>query len=380
MRRLILLLTLASLAIAQRRGVTAEDYFAFEQAGDPQIAPDGKWVAYTVTTIDQKTNRRVSRIWIAALDGSHPPVPYTGEGSSSTSPRWSPDGRFMAFLSSRAEGLPGTGVPQRAQIWILSRNGGEARRLSNLENGISSIEWSPDSTRILGLTRTGPPSSKNSDVRHYTHSNYKFNDTGWFDEKRSHVVVVDAKTGTAKQITDGDNWNNTDPHWSPDSTRIAFVSNRTGHEFDGDHNADVWVVSATGGALAKISDHEGPDRNPRWSPDGKQIAFLGSADEEDAPLIYVASADGGKSKAINSSLDQVIGEIDWAERGKAIYFDSGVNGETHVYRMDASTGAVKPLTTGARNVHGFAHHEDEMVYLANDFEHLEDVYVSEAGK
>ena len=181
----------------------------------------------------------------------------------------------MAFISARAESASATGVQQRPQIWILSRNGGEARRLSNLENGISSIEWSPDSSHLVGLTRTGPPPSKNSDVRHYTHSNYKFNDTGWFDEKRSHVVVVDAKTGTARQITDGDNWNDIDPHWSPDSARIAFVSNRTGHEFDGDHNADVWVVSANGGALAKISDHEGPDRSPHWSPDGKRIAFLG---------------------------------------------------------------------------------------------------------
>src|SRR5579862_8025754 len=106
MRRIVLLIVLATAALAQRRGVTAEDYFAFEQAGDPQISPDGKWVAYTVTTIDQKTNRRMSRIWIAALDGSHPAVPFTGDAVSSTSPRWSPDGRFMAFLSARDQGRP----------------------------------------------------------------------------------------------------------------------------------------------------------------------------------------------------------------------------------------------------------------------------------
>ena len=372
MRRILILLALATIAFAQRRGVTAEDYFAFENASDPRIAPDGKSVAYTVTTVDQKTNRRISRIWVAPLDGSHLPAPYTEEGISSTSPRWSPDGRFLAFLSARDR--------QRPQIWLLSRSGGEARRLTNLENGISAIEWSPDSARLVGLTRTGPPVNPNTDVRHYTHADYKFNDTGWFDEKRSHLVVIDAKTGASTQITDGNDWNDLDPHWSPDSTRIAFVSNRTGHEFDFDHNADVWVISASGGALTKISDHAGPDRSPRWSPDGKRIAFLGAEDEEDQPLIYLAPADGGKSVAIDKNLDYQIGQMTWAEQGKAIDFDAGVQGETNIYRIDVSTGAVRPITQGPRNVHAFDLHENEIVYLANDFEHLDDVYVNVAGQ
>ena len=372
MRRLILLLAISLAALAQKRGVTAEDYLGFEQASDPQISPDGKWAAYTVTTIDQKTGRRMSRIWIAALDLSHPAVPYTAESISSNSPRWSPDGRFVAFLSARDQ--------QKLQIWLLSRNGGEARRVSNLENGVSNIEWAPDSTRILGLTRTGPAPSKSSDVRHYTHANYKFNDSGWFDDKRSHIVVVDVKTGAARQITNGDDWNDTDPHWSPDSSRIAFVSNRTGHEFDFDRNTDVFVVSSTGGVLTRISDHAGPDRTPRWSPDGRRIAFLGAADEEDQPLIYLAPAEGGASTPVARDLDLQVADMTWAEHGNALYFSSGVKGETHIYRIDASTGALKPLITGPRNVHALALHDEEMVYLANDFEHLDDLYVNDAGK
>ena len=374
MRRLLILLALASLSFAQRRGVTAEDYFAFEQAADPQISPDGKWAAYAVTTVDQKANRRMSRIWIAALDGSHPVVPFTGETTSSTSPRWSPDGRFMAFVSARDQ--------QRPQIWLLSRNGGEARRVTNLENGVSNFEWSPDSTRFVALSRTGPAQSKNSDVRHYTHSNYKFNDTGWFDERRSHVVVIDVKSGSSKQITDGNDWNDLDPHWSPDGKRIAFVSNRTGHEFDGDHNSDVWAIAAEGGPLTKISDHQGPDRSPRWSPDGKRIAFLGSADEDEPATIFVASAEGGKSAPVAKDFDKVVGQMTWAEKGKAIYFDSGVKGETHLYRMDVATGARKALTTGPRNVHAASIHDEsgKMVFLSNDFEHLDDVYVRENGQ
>ncbi len=367
MRRILIFLAFACLALAQRRGVTAEDYLAFETAGDPNISPDAKSVAYTVTTIDQKSSRRTSRIWVAALDASRPPVPYTSPAASSAAPRWSPDGQSLAFLSARDQ--------QRPQIWILSRSGGEARRLTNLENGASNIEWSPDSTHLVCLTRTGREQNKNSDVRHYTHANYKFNDTGWFDEKRSHLVVVDARTGAAKQITDGNDWNDLDPHWSPDSAKIAFVSNRTGHEFDFDHNTDVWVVSANGGPLTKISDHEGPDRSPRWSPDGRRIAYLGAEDEEAQPLIYLAPSDGGKSVAIGKNLDYQIGQIHWAEHGKAVYFDAGVKGETNIYRIDVSSGAVSPLTRGPRNVHAFAMHDNgAMVYLANDFEHLDDVY------
>ncbi|MGA3190781.1 MAG: S9 family peptidase, partial [Bryobacteraceae bacterium] len=372
----LLLILCGAFARAQiKPGITAEDYFSFEFISDPQISPDGQWVAYTVATIDQKANRRVSRIWIASTEGTHPAVAFTGDTTSSTSPRWSPDGRFLAFLSARDGG--------RAQIWLLSRNGGEARRVSSLENGASSFEWSPDGTRFVCLTRTGPPPSKSSDVRHYTHISYKFNDTGYFDEKRSHIAVIDVRTGAAKQITDGDNWNDLDPHWSPDSTRIAFVSNRTGKEFDLDHNSDVWTIAATGeGGLTKISDHAGPDNSPRWSPDGRRIAFLGAEDEEAPPLIYLAPATGGQpSVALNKDFDQTAADLIWAEQGRALYLNSGVKGETHLYRVDASTGAVSAITSGARAVRSVSVHEapKTLVYLANDFGHLDDLYVRDSS-
>ena len=372
---LLVCLLAASAAWSQpagRRGITAEDYFAFQSVGDPQFAPDGQSLAYTVTVIDPKSYRRVSRIWVTPVDGSRPAAPFTSDAASSSSPRWSPDGRSLAFLSARDGGRP--------QIWILSRDGGEARRLTNLDNGVSTFEWSPDGARFVCLTRTGPAPSKTSDVRHYLHINYKFNDTGFFDEKRSHLVVVDLKTATPRQVTDGDDWNDTDPRWSPDSSRIAFVSDRSGKEFDFSHNTDVWTIPAAGGLPTRISDHAGPDRSPRWSPDGRRIAFLGSADEEDQPQIYLAPSEGGRpSTPIGRDFDQLVSDMAWAEQGKALYFASPVKGENHIFRIDAASGHVTALTSGPRAVHNFALHETTLAYLANDFTHLDDLYLRDAS-
>ena len=173
---------------------------------------------------------------------------------------------------------------------MLSMSGGEARRVTNLKNGVSSFQWSPDGLRLACLSRIGPSDNRpespdRSDVRHYSHISYKFNDTGWFDDRRSHIWVVDVKTGAGKQITSGEDWNDTDPQWSPDGSKIAFVSDRTGRAFDDSRNTDVWVVSSEGGPLVKISDHDEPDRNPRWSPDGKTIAFVGSTKQTSHPKI-----------------------------------------------------------------------------------------------
>src|SRR5262249_3786259 len=287
----------------QTRGVTPEDYFAFEFLSDPHISPDGKLVAYVVTKVDRSQNRRNSAIWMVAADGSRAPWEFTTSPQSATSPRWSPHGRSLAFLSSRPAAAA-TGQEQpRQQVYTLSLEGGEAQRVTSLKNGVSVFQWSPDGSRLVVVSRIGssdsrPESKDRSDVRHYKDTRYKFNDTGWFDDRRAHLWVVDIKSGASKQITEGADWNDSDPRWSPDGTRIAFVSNRTGKEFEDNRKNDVWVVSAEGGALTKISDHDESDNNPRWSPDGKTIAFTGEVHNRDHPKIWLASATGGAASVL----------------------------------------------------------------------------------
>ncbi|HVF56594.1 MAG TPA: prolyl oligopeptidase family serine peptidase [Pyrinomonadaceae bacterium] len=424
----------------KRRGITAEDYFAFEFIGDPRISPDGKLVAYVVTTIDARQNRRQSNIWVADVDGRRAPRQFTASPQSSSSPRWSPDGQSLAFISSRPSAdvgapaqqattqstptasttlaapattpgasnapapastpaTPGTattpgvssaqattpssaGEATRSQVYVLSMDGGEARRVTNLKNGVNSFQWSPDGTRLALLSRTGPSDMKapSSDVRHYKHTSYKFNDSGWFDDRRSHVWVVDVASGAARQITSGEDWNDSDPQWSPDGRRIAFVSDRTGKAFDESRNTDVWVTNADGtGPLTKISDHEESDGQPRWSPDGKSIAFVGQVTEREHPKIWLAPSTGGTpSRLAVEGLDLIPTGLEWAERGGALYFETGVRGESHLFRIDVAGRKLKQVTSGARAVRAVDINDAtrRMVYTSNDFKHLDDLYVA----
>jgi dipeptidyl aminopeptidase/acylaminoacyl peptidase len=366
-----------------KRGITPEDYFSFKFIGDPHISPDGKVVAFVLTAIDQKKNRRESAIWIVPADGSAAPRRFSAEGFSSNSPRWSPDGKTLAFLSARASDLPAGETP-KSQIFLLSvSGGGEAIALTKLKNGVQSYQWSPEGSRIVVVSASGPmdgvaTADRKSDVRHYAHIQYKFNDSGWFDDKRRHLWVVSVPGGEAKQITEGQDWNDTDPQWSPDGTRIAFVSDRTGKAYDDSHNTDVWVIPAAGGTLTKISDHAFEDENPRWSPDGKQILFTGQTAVHQFPKLYVADSSGGTASQLAvKDLDTIPGELRW-QTSNTVLFAAGVKGETHIFRADPAERTFSAVTAGPRGIHAFdvSQSTGKMVYLANDFQHLDDLYIS----
>jgi dipeptidyl aminopeptidase/acylaminoacyl peptidase len=391
---LVLCLFVTEMVLAKqngtRRGITPEDYFSFELLSDPHISPDGKLVAYVVTKIDRAQNRRNSSIWMVATDGSRAPWQFTTSTQSVSSPRWSPEGKSLAFLSSRPSGEPATagagGSEQpRSQVYVLSMNGGEARRVTSLKNGVSTFQWSPDGSRMVVVSRIGPSDSRSenkdrSDVRHYKNSSYKFNDSGWFDDRRTHLWIVDVKSGGAKQITEGDNWNDTDPQWSPDGARLAFVSNRTGKEFEGDRNDDVWIIPAVGGPLTRISDHEETDNNPRWSPDGQTIAFTGELHERDHPKIWLASAKAGTVSVLAAhDLDLIPAGLEWSEDGKSLFFESGVKGEFQLFRVDLARKSVEQISSGARAVRNAEINSriNTRVYMANDFKHLDNLYVSD---
>ncbi|HYR92425.1 MAG TPA: S9 family peptidase [Terriglobia bacterium] len=368
--------------VAQTRGITAEDYFAFRFLNDIQLSPDGATIAFVVGSIDQKENRRYNALWAVPADGSREPSLLTTSLQSSNTPRWRPDGKAIAFLSARP--IPGesTGLVPKIQVWILPLSGGEPSRVTNLQNGVTSFVWSPDGSRLLCVSKSGPSDTAKSpsDVRHYKHASYKFNDTGWFDDKRSHIWIVDVTSGITKQVTSGDDWNDTDPQWSPDGTKIAFVSDRTGKEFDEGRNKDIWTIDVTGRSLTKISRSEEPDSSPRWSPDGKTIAFLSASERRAHPKIWLAPSQGGTAPRLAAEgLDLIPTDLRWAESGRALYFETGVKGTSHLFRVDVETRRASQVTSGDRTVRlvNISDRSGRLVYSINDPMHMDDIYVAD---
>jgi dipeptidyl aminopeptidase/acylaminoacyl peptidase len=367
-----------------KRGTVPEDYFSFEVISDPHLSPDGKEVAYVLTTVDQKKNRRESSIWLLPTDRSAAPRRLSAEGFSSSYPRWSPDGKTLASVSARNPDAS-TGEAPKAQIYLLPMiGGGEGVALTKLKNGVQSYQWSPDGTRIVVVSHSGlndgiVAADRKSDVRHYTHFIYKLSDTGWDDGKRQHLWVVNARDGEVKQITEGQDWNDTDPQWAPDGTRIAFVSDRTGKAYDSiRNNTDVWVVPASGGLLTKISDHDFADESPRWSPDGKQILFTGKTAYHQFPKLYIANSSGGRvSQLAVNDLDLIPTELNWLLPG-SVLFQARVKGEAQIFQADFTLHTISNVTSGPRRVHEFDVNEraGQLIYLANDFQHLDDLYIA----
>jgi dipeptidyl aminopeptidase/acylaminoacyl peptidase len=280
--------------------------------------------------------------------------------------------------------MPGetAGDTPKTQVWLLPLSGGEPRRVSNLQNGVTGFQWSPDGTRIVVESQSGPSDAAKSpsDVRHYFHAHYKFNDTGWFDDKRSHLWVVDVATGGSTQLTSGDNWNDSDPQWSPDGRRVAFVSDRSGHEFDESYDSDIWVIGADGSGLTKISDHNTEDASPRWSPDGQTIAFVNTIrDTANKNIWLVSSAGGGHSRLAAEGLDLIPANLRWADAGRALYFETGMKGTSQIYRVDVATRRFASITSGDRTFHLFTINDrtNRLAYAINDPTHLDDLFVAD---
>ena len=281
-----LFLTFASIAAAhaadapKKRDINLDDLAKLQRVGGPVVSPDGEWVLYSVSQIDTKEDKSQSHLWMVKWDGSvHLQLTYGKEGASS--PKFSPDGRYISFMSSRP------GPAKGDQVWVMDRRGGEAEQLTNItDQNIQGYSWSPDSKKLL-LTlhpkaepdpeEGKPPAPPKPIVIDRYH--FKQDIQGYLrDDAFNALYLWDLTTKKAEKLTASKNVNESEAEWSPDGKWVAFESN-VDPDPDRSNNSDVFVVEAKAGSTPrKLTTWKGPDGGRlAWSPDSKSIAYTQGA-------------------------------------------------------------------------------------------------------
>ena len=334
-------------AVAEERVLKPEDHYKVTSVGSPAVSPDGKWIAYSISKYNEKSDKRESNIYLQPFTGGEP-LQLTALPGSESGYTWHPKGNKIAFSSSR-EG-------KKSQIYVIDIRGGEAIKITDSESGASSPAWSPDGTMISFYSSVGQLYTKEEkkafgDVHYAKHLRYYHLGPGWDKGKRRRIFVVSAEGGEARQLTAGECADEGDHSkvWSPDSKEIAYVSNRE-KEWWNTIDTNVFIVNVKTGESRKVSDNIGPDHSPAFSPDGKWLAWRGSFEynyESENYKILLQPRNGSEYKILSDKLDRNIRNFQWAPDGETIYFSASDRGTRHIQSLNINQPNVfQPVTQG----------------------------------
>jgi len=390
---IVLALSFPSAALAQKRPLNTDDIYNLREVRDPQRSPDGKWVAYTVARAIKDTDKNDSDVWMVSWDGSQD-VQLTSTAESESHARWSPDNKYLAFLSSRQEAKGG-------QVWLMNRAGGEATKITDVKGGVSDFAWSPDSKRLVLAVSVPDPRDPDEDDKDKKESDKKKNPLpividryhfkedieGYLRGERTHLYLFDLEAKKAEMLTPG-NFDDEYPVWSPDGSQIAFVSKRGTGDVDRQNNTDVYIIDAKVGAQPRqLTTSPVADGNGRvaWSPDGKQIAYL--TGEELKYYAYtqeklaVIPAAGGQPKLYAESLDRGVSSPSWSSDGSTVTFLVEDDRSQYPAALTLSSGTVDRLVSGPRVIDSLSPNADgAFAVLASTDTEMPEVAALEHGK
>jgi dipeptidyl aminopeptidase/acylaminoacyl peptidase len=395
------LLTIVSARAAEKRFITETDLLKFTWIADPQISPDGSMVAFVRVTVNDKENRYETSLFVVPTSGSDAPRRLTAD-IRDTAPRWSPDGKYLAFVRPAAK-PPGDGEnagkpplqPQPGQIYLMAMDGGEARAITDLPHGVGAPVWSPDGNSIAFAAavddRKGQDrqegqdrqdrrdgQDRKSDVRVITRAVYRANGNLTYVEpdRHSHIFTLTVPKNPSdkpqpKQITSGE-FDERDVTWAPDGSTIYFTSNRVPEAYYQPDDADLYRVPAGGGPIARLASIEGSIRELSVSPDGQRIAFVGTLHGQPVrsysqPDLWITDvAPGSTPKNLTASYDFDISSgiggdqaaprgqnstpIIWSRDASSLIVVAAEHGNANLKRITISTGRVEAVTEGQQAV------------------------------
>ncbi len=371
------------LSAQAKRPLALDDQHKFLDVGDPQCSPDGKWIAYSLSTVDVKEDKRDSDLWMISVDGKEN-VRLTSSAESESRPKWSPDGKSLAFLSSRP------GKAKGNQVWVMDRRGGEARQLTDVKQRLSDFVWSPDSKQLL-LTmqepdepqaEEGKPPAKPKPIV-LDRYNFKRDVAGYLSAKHpSRLYLFDIESKKVDTLT-RDEYEESAAAWSPDGRWIAFVSRRE-PEADRKNNSDIWVTAAQAGSSPrKLTEFHGPDSAPVWSPDSKQIAYIQGSEPKlsayNQPKLAILPIDGGEPKILTASLDRGVSSQRFTQDGSAIQFLIADDQSVYVGRVSVKGGPVEKISSAGLTFQGLSGTNGCTAVLMATDATVHEVYVLEGG-
>jgi dipeptidyl aminopeptidase/acylaminoacyl peptidase len=372
------LLTVAGgllLSAADPRGMTIEKSLALKSVAAPKISPDGKWVVYSLSEWDKEKNRRTSHLHLVPAQGGKP-VRLTNGDKGESGAVWSPDSTMIAFLADRENSADAN---KGAQAWAIRIQGGEAWQITREDSAVSGIAWSPDGKHLAYIVKDAPKDKADREKKKKDKFDAIVVEEGL---EYRHLWIVEIESGKKTRLTEGA-FSAGAPVYSPDGKWIAYTQSPEGvnetayRDISKDRRTDIYLVPAAGGESRRITDNPAADSDPVWSPDGKRLAYVSRSDPKSWAAksdIFVVSADGGAPRNLTQNWNESASDPNWM--GDHIYFAGGMSVYGNLYRVPASGGTVTPVAKGNRLLSGFDMASGKVVYLAADPHRTDDVYIS----